>query len=214
VIKEKLIIIGAGQLGNLVSNIIDKKKYEIFGFIDNDKKKIKKKINQIKVLGDDKYLSSISPKKFGLVLCLGNIKSRIKFLSKVKKNNFRFPKIIDQNFREFNNVKIGKGTIILSSVNILNNSNIGKFCVIGTNANILHDVNIGDNCIIGGGANIGSNVTLKKNIFVGIGAVFASKKIVVNDNSYICSGSVIFNNLSKNSKVIGNPARAIPPKNK
>ena len=73
---------------------------------------LSKKINQIKVLGDDKYLSSISPKKFGLVLCLGNIKSRIKFLSKVKKNNFRFPKIIDQNFREFNNVKIGKGTKI------------------------------------------------------------------------------------------------------
>ena len=38
-IKEKLIIIGAGQLGSLVSNIIDKKKYNILGFIDNDKKK-------------------------------------------------------------------------------------------------------------------------------------------------------------------------------
>ena len=211
-IKEKLIIIGAGQFGNLVSNIIDKSKYEIYGFIDDDKKKIGKKNNQIKVLGDDKYLSSISPKKFGLVLCLGNIESRKKFLKKINKQGFRFPKIIDQNFREFDNVKIGNGTIILGSANILNNSNIGKFCVVGTNANILHDVNIGDNCIIGGGTNIGANVTLKKNIFVGIGAVFASKKIIVNDNCYICSGSVIFNDLPKNSKVIGNPARVIPEK--
>ena len=38
--KIKLILIGAGQLGVLVSNIIKKdRKYEVVGFIDSTKKR-------------------------------------------------------------------------------------------------------------------------------------------------------------------------------
>ena len=211
-IKEKLIIIGAGQLGSLVANIIDRKKYEILGFIDVDKKKSGKKINGLKVLGDDKYLLSVSPQKVGLVLCLGKAKSRKVFLKKINKKKFKFPIIIDKNLSKFENGNIGKGTIILGSTNISNNTSIGKFCIIGTNTNILHDVKIGDNCIIGGGTIIGANVTLHKEIFVGVGTIFTSKKITVKENCYICSGSVVLNNLPKNCKVIGNPARIIPEK--
>ena len=211
-VKEKLIIVGAGQLGSLVANIINKSKYDILGFIDSDKKKIGKKINGFKVLGTDKYLFSLSSQKVSLALCLGNIKTRKDFLKKINKKNFHFPIIIDKNLREFENTKIGAGTIILGSTIISNNTNIGNFCVIGTNTNILHDVKVGDHCIIGGGSIIGANVILKKEIFVGVGATFASKKITVSENCYICSGSVVLNNLPKNCKVIGNPARIIPNK--
>ena len=38
-VKEKLIIVGAGQLGSLVANIINKSKYDILGFIDSEKRK-------------------------------------------------------------------------------------------------------------------------------------------------------------------------------
>ena len=53
---------------------------------------------------------------------------------------------------------------------------------------------------------------IEKNVFVGVGAVFASKKIKVGKNSYVCSGSVVMNNIRERSKVIGNPARSIPLK--
>ena len=144
-----------------------------------------------------------------MALCLGDIKRRKEFLKKINNLNFKFPKIIDKNLRGFHNVKIGGGTIILGSANILNDTNIGKFCIIGTNAQILHDVKIGDHCIIGGGTIIGANVKFKKEIFVGIGAVFASKKIIINEKCYVCSGSVVLNSLPANCKVIGNPAKKI-----
>ena len=42
--SKKLLILGAGQLGLLVSKIIKKtKKFQVIGFIDNDKKKERKK---------------------------------------------------------------------------------------------------------------------------------------------------------------------------
>ena len=76
--KIKLILIGAGQLGVLVSNIIKKdRKYEVVGFIDSTKKK-GKKINDIKVLGNDNYLKKLSSKSIQLVICIGDISIRKK----------------------------------------------------------------------------------------------------------------------------------------
>ena len=55
--SKKLLILGAGQLGLLVSKIIKTKKFQVIGFIDNDKKR-KEKINGIKVLGNDSKLKN------------------------------------------------------------------------------------------------------------------------------------------------------------
>ena len=53
-IKKNIIIIGAGQMGELVSNIILRDgKFNILGFID---KKKTKKINGYKILGNDSFL--------------------------------------------------------------------------------------------------------------------------------------------------------------
>lgn len=63
--KKKLIIIGAGQFGILVSRIINKiNRFNIIGFVDNDKKKIGKKINKIQVIGTDSRLNFYKKKKF------------------------------------------------------------------------------------------------------------------------------------------------------
>lgn len=43
-----------------------------------------------------------------------------------------------------------------------------------------------------------------------MGTVFASKKIIIGNDSFVCSGSAVFNNIESKSKVIGNPARSIP----
>ena len=49
-IRKKIIIIGAGQLGTLLSEILDKNKYKLCGYIDNDQNKIGKKFCGITVL--------------------------------------------------------------------------------------------------------------------------------------------------------------------
>ena len=208
--KIKLILIGAGQLGVLVSNIIKKdRKYEVVGFIDSTKKK-GKKINDIKVLGNDNYLKKLSSKSIQLVICIGDISIRKKIIKKLVKRKFIFPTIIDQNSYVGNKTRIDPGTIICGHTIILNDTKIGKFNIIGTGIKILHNVNIKDNCIIGGGSIIGSNVKISNNVFIGVGSVIASKKIFIEENSFICSGSVILKDVKKNTKVLGNPARVVP----
>jgi len=198
-------------MGIIVSNIIKRsKKFEIIGFIDNDKRKKSKRVNKLPILGNDTKLIKYSNKKINLVITIGDINKRIFLFKKFKRLGFIFPKIVDTSCNIEKNVRIGKGTIIANSSVVLNNVKIGKFCIIGSGVKILHHVKISDNVIIGGGTTVGSNVSLGKNIFVGVGSVFASKKLTVGDSCYVCSGSVILKSIQKNQKVIGNPAVSIP----
>lgn len=211
--KKKILIIGAGQFGIIVSNILkNSKEFEIIGFIDNNSKKLNKKINKIKVVGTDKKLNFYKKKKINLAIAIFDTKKRNQIIKRYQNGGFLFPKIFHNSCNIEKNVKIGKGTIITNSSIVLNNTTIGKFCLIGSGIKILHHVSIADNCVIGGGTTVGSNVQIEKNVFVGVGAVFASKKIKVGKNSYVCSGSVVMNNIRERSKVIGNPARSIPLK--
>ena len=174
---KKIIIIGAGQLGILVSNIIKRQKlFDISGFIDNDKRKKNKLVNNYKVLGSEDYLLNGTKKNVSLVIAFGNIKRRELTIKKLINNNFKFPPIIDPSCNIDKGVKIGRGTIVCNSSTILNNTELGEFSVIGTAVNILHHVRIENNCIIGGGTTVGSNVNIHKNVFVGVGLRIQSNK--------------------------------------
>ena len=210
---KSIIIVGAGQLGVLVSNILKREKnFKIVGFIDNDKFKKNKLINGFKVLGSDDYLLKNIRKKLNLVIAIGDIIKRKKIIKRLVNKNFNFPAVLDQSCNVEKDVVIGKGTIVSNATTILNKVKIGEFSVIGTGVNILHNVRVDNNCIVGGGTTIGANVKIHNNVFVGVGATFASKKISVGKNSFICSGSVVFNSVKQGSKIIGNPARLIPSK--
>ena len=89
-LDKNLIIVGAGQLGVLTSKIIKKSyNFQIVGFIDNDPRKKGKKINGIRVIGNDKVLKR-KKEKVSIVIAIGDIKKRIEIQKKFKKKNFLF----------------------------------------------------------------------------------------------------------------------------
>ena len=206
-IKKNVIIVGAGQMGELVSNIILRQgKFNILGFID---KKKKTKINDYKILGDDNFLFNKKIDCSHIVIAVTEFKSRLDIYKKLSKLNYKFPNIIDPSVKIDNNVRFREGVIIGMNSVILNRVSIGNLSIIGTSVNILHDCKIGNNCLIGGGTVVGANVVLKNNIYVGVGSVFASKKIIVGNDCFVSSGSVVLKSLKQKSKVIGNPAKII-----
>ena len=90
---KNLIIVGAGQLGVLISKIIKKNyNFQIIGFIDNDPQKKGKKINGIRVIGNDKFLKK-KKEKVSIVIAIGDIKKRIEIQKKFKKKIILFLKL-------------------------------------------------------------------------------------------------------------------------
>ena len=107
---------------------------------------------------------------------------------------------------------------------------IGKNTVINNNATIISDramIEIGENCLIGpnffccdsdfhcleasirrSGEHKSLPVRIGNNVFIGEG-VRILKGVNVGDNTVIGSGSIVINNLDKNSIYAGNPAKLI-----
>jgi len=213
--KKKLIpiyIIGAGQLGILVSKIVERQnKYKVIGFIDFDVKKIGKKINGIKVLGNDYYLKKcVNKNKKNIVFAIGDIKKRENVIKIFKKFKINYPKIIDPSALILDKeTTIGKGSIISIGARILNHCKIGSFSVVGTSSTILHNTILGNNSVIGGGSTIGASAKIGKNVLIGVGSSVSSGGINIGENSLVSSGSAVLKSVKANSKVIGNPAKII-----
>ena len=76
-----MVIFGTGYHGRLAYRVCKNKKIKVVAFLDNDKKKIGKKIFGIKILSPDKVKKVI--KDDNLILCGRNIKEQLKQLAKV-----------------------------------------------------------------------------------------------------------------------------------
>lgn len=76
-----MVIFGTGYHGRLAYRVCKNKRIKVAAFLDNDKKKIGKKIFGIKIFSPDKIKKII--KGDNLILCGRNIKEQLKQLAKV-----------------------------------------------------------------------------------------------------------------------------------
>lgn len=89
---------------------------------------------------------------------------------------------------------IGDNTVILGNAFIGHDTNVGEFCHIASNSVI------GAFCNIGNACHIGMNATIRE-------------KTIIKDYSLVGMGSVVLNNIERNSVVVGNPAHVLRIKN-
>jgi UDP-3-O-[3-hydroxymyristoyl] glucosamine N-acyltransferase len=203
--KNRIYIIGKGKLAELVSNLLIYEKFIKKKEIFYVQKKAKNELNK-KIISESRFLK-LKEKKIAY-LCLGDINVRKKLIKKFKKKNIIFPNFISNNSNIY--IKnIGIGNFFLPNSVVLPTSKIKNFNIIGTSTNILHHVSISNNCIIGGGSTIGAGSTIGENVLIGIGSKIASANIKIENNVLVASGSVVLKSISKNSRVIGNPAKKI-----
>jgi len=197
---KKLILIGAGgHCKSCIDVIENENKFKIVAIID---KKKKKKLLKYKVF-DEKYLNEISPKRYSVIITVGQIKNfkvRERLFNKVKKLGFHLPYIKSPSAYISKHSKIGEGTIIMHGAIINAGSTIGKNCIINTNSLIEHDVVIGDHTHVSTRATVNGNVLVEKKVFVGSRSVIKNN-IKIGQGSIIGASLYIKKNLPENSYI-------------
>ena len=176
----------------------------IKGYVD----KTIKDINpyNLKYLGKDDLLNSV--KKERVHLSIGDLQIRERIINNLSSRNIFFQTVISKNAFVSDYSKIDQGTYIAKGSMINSLSKIGRNCIINTSAVVEHDVIIGNNTHIGPGAIIAGNVHIGDNVFIGANSVI-NQNLIIDSNSIIGSGTVVINNVKRNTKVVGNPARII-----
>lgn len=174
-VKEKLLLIGAGGFGRMVAE------HAIFqydcAFVD-DERLPGTVICDIPVIGGISDLGKIRKNYNFLVVCIGNNKLRTQIYKQSRAQGYSFPNIIASSAYISPFAHLGVGCVVLQNACIQNGAIIGDGVLINSGVEIHCDARVNDYALIysnsvirsyaqiGKLARIGSNVTIGNKIII------------------------------------------------
>lgn len=209
---NNIIIFGSSYQSIVIyKELIDLKK-KVIGFCDENipTGKLIKNTNGLKNLGAFDNLPKDKRKNLCGIIGIGENRIRQKIVKNISKidKNFNWINLISKNAYVCPDVKIGKGTAILSGTVIRNNVNIGEHCLINSSCSIDHDSNFDDFSSCGPGVTTGGNVKVGKMSFIGIGSTIKNS-IKIEENVFIGGHSYVNKNCKKGYLYFGVPIKKI-----
>jgi len=209
---KKLIIIGAGSVGGFIANNLEQfdEEYKIIGFLDDDSQKINQIIYGYQLLGPIRFITEYYDSEMMIAMGIAFPKTKKSILNSIDIRKLKFPKLVSKRAWLSPNVKVGAGAIIYPGVSINYNSEVGDFVVVNMNCAIGHDCKIDRFTSLAPGVNFGGNTSVGEACDIGIG-VCTKQGISIGSNSVIGGQTMVINDISENSKVVGVPGKVIKP---
>ena len=177
--KEKLLLVGAGGFGRVVSELA-RQTYDC-AFVD-DGVEIGKVICDIQVIGHTENLQELFAEYKNLIIVIGNNIVREHLYDIAKRIGYYFPNLISSSAYISSHAKLGSGCVILNNAVVQNGSTVGNGVLLNPGVEIHHDSSVGDYDLIytnsvvrtyakvGKCVRIGSNVTVCNNAVIPDGA--------------------------------------------
>lgn len=173
--REKLLLVGAGGFGRVVSELA-RQSYEC-AFID-DGVEAGTVICGITVIGRTENLQEFFSEYKNLVIVIGNNAVRERIYDMAARIGYHFPNLISPSAYISPYAKVGWGCVILNNAVVQNGSVVGNGVLLNPGVEIHHDCLVGDYDLIytnsvvrtyakvGKRVRIGSNVTICNNAIV------------------------------------------------
>jgi sugar O-acyltransferase (sialic acid O-acetyltransferase NeuD family) len=198
-IKDNLVIIGAGGHGRVAKDIAQKNGYKKVIFLDDGENavcdgKVSEFVNYLK---DAQFFVAI-----------GNANVREKITEEIASNGGQIATLIHPNAILCDDAVIGEGTLVAAGAVINPNVKIGKGVIINTLSSVDHDSTVGDYTHVAVGAHLCGTVNVGKSVFVGAGAVVINNKNVC-DNTTIGAAAAVVKDITVSGTYVGVPARRI-----
>jgi len=210
---EKIIIIGAGGFGREVVWLIERinmsvKKWDILGYIDEDKEIKGKDLDGYPVLGGLDIIKSHEDAYY--VCAIGSAKNRESMVNRIASIScrIRYATLIDPSVILSDKVRIGRGTIICAGTILTVDIDIKSHVIINLDCTIGHDVVIDDFVTLYPSINVSGHVTLSKCAEIGTGTQIIQGK-QIGAGTIVGAGSVVIKDLPDECTALGVPAKPI-----
>ena len=200
--SNRLIIVGAGGHGKVITDIALKNGYTNINFIDGN---VKGSCMDFPVIGSSDRIFDLNDGKTDFVIAVGNDKTRKMIAEKYDVN---WVTLIHPSAQISTNVSIGIGTVVMATAVINADTKIGKHCIINTGAVIEHDNVIGDYVHISPKVALGGTTRIGELTHIGIGAAVINN-INISKNCVVGAGAVVVDNLEHSATYVGVPARKV-----
>lgn len=209
-IKQKLLIVGAGSVGKFIAYNIDQfiEPFEMIGFLDDDVSKQNSTIAGCKVIGPVNTLIEFSGKGIAIVWGIAFPDIKKKLFEQYKNLEFYFPRFIAKNSWISQTVIIGNGVIIYPGTSINYECRIDDFVVINMNCALGHNCTVGVFSSLAPGVNFAGHTKVGQCVEIGIGAA-TIQNVVINDDAIVGGKAMVIHEVSQADVVTGIPARSI-----
>lgn len=201
--SKPIIVLGASGHAKVLIEALRQSGREILGLTDPAKAGASDFFG-VNILGDDDTILNYSPDEVVLVNGIGAMPDnnlRRKLNDRLEEKGFQFSQVIHPSAVVASDVEIDKGAQIMAGVVIQPGVSIGRSCIINTGANVDHDCVIHDGCHLAPGVTLSGNVVINKRTHIGAGTSVI-QGITIGQDCVIAAGSIIYKNISENTKYI------------
>lgn len=210
---KDIVIFGAGGFGREVAQLIeeinmDKKSWNLLGYIDETTGKQGTTINKNIVLGGVDWLKENMKYDLWTVCAVADPRGKYRIIKRLENYNVRFANLIHPGVKLSKSVELGLGNIICWNTFLSVNTKIGNHIALNPGCGIGHDTEIRDY------SSLYWDVTLAGNVCINEGCEIGSKAVVIPRNvvgewSVIGAGSVVVNDIPGHCVAVGVPAKPI-----
>jgi len=213
---KNIYIIGTSGFASEVTEYIkDNNDYNIKGYFDMTNQ------DYLKYKYDAPYLGHENEFKFtssdNIVIAIANAILREKIYTILKAKNINFPHIIHKSSFVSPNTSIGEGAILCPFVTLTSNITIGKNFHANIYSYIAHDCIIGNNVTFAPNVKCNGNVIIEDNVYIGTGTIIhqgkTNKPLIIGSGATIAAGSVITKSIATGKTMFGNPAIELTKEN-
>jgi sugar O-acyltransferase (sialic acid O-acetyltransferase NeuD family) len=210
--SKKILIIGAGDLGQLMAHhLAQSDDFELVGFLD-DTKLIGEQVCSKPVLGGIALITTLfEQKKFEEVfIAIGykHLNFKEELFNELKAKEIPLAKFIHKSAIVDNSVKIGEGSFLLPGVILDKDVKLGSCVLLNTGVVIAHDTEVGDFCFFGPAVNLAGFIKIAPKCFLGINTTIIDN-IEITTPIQTGASTTIVKNIVESGLYLGTPARII-----
>lgn len=216
---KDLVIIGAGDFGREMANVIerindieDEPIWNIKGFIDDNQNIQGSIIDGYTVIGTTEDLNNAQTEIYA-ICSLGVSNTRKRIIQKINNPNVKYATLIDPDARVYKNATVGEGSIICGGSILAINTKVGNHVIVNLNCSLGHDDIIDDYCVINPGVNISGKVIVKECCDLGTG-MKAIQGLAIGPNTTVGAGAVVLHDIQEDCVAVGIPAKPIKYRSK
>lgn len=165
-----------------------------------------------KVLSYQQFMQHPATQK-AVTIAIANSHVREKLNAKLVKDNIEIINVIANNALQYDNITMGKGSIICGFVQLASNIKIGKGFHANIYSYIAHDCVIGDFVTFAPRVSCNGNVHIEDHAYIGTGAMLRQgtpdKPLIIGKGAIVGMGAVVTKDVPAGVTVVGNPARPL-----
>ena len=204
---NRIAIIGASGHGKVLADIALQVGWSSVVFFD-DAYPALTSLELWQVLGTSDDLIKSATEFDGVIVAIGNNKTRLQIQKKLTQANCNVINLIHPRATVSEFAKLGFGNVIMAGAVVNPFVTIGDACIINSNAVVEHDCILSDAVHLSPASALGGGCEIGLCSWIGIGAV-AKQMTIITEYVTVGAGSSIVSDLTSSGIYVGAPARNI-----